>query len=321
MKDICLSYKGKEFAVPNRWDALTPETYLRLVRNFLKVEKGELSVGELRIRLLCDIMHWNLRKIREEEQVANLIVLSEQLTFLFKIQYPDNNAALDGLSDDDYRKAVRTDPFLLDIPAASYLKTLDYRYRLDLCFFAQLLPAVTVGKNIYTGYVARLKNDAITCTLTALQYIEARELLGKQESLPLMAAILYTPDGCYDSNRAHELADEFAQLDNVTLHAIKMNFEAINNFLFTRTSFSLLAKFEKGKAHSITTDFTDALYDLSADGLGNVHEVEQMNILTYLRILRKKTIDSVRQLHGMKMDVGKIANEVGLPIDIITKIV
>ena len=46
-----------------------------------------------------------------------------------------------------------------------------------------------------------------------------------------------------------------------------------------------------------------------------------MNVLTYLRILRKKTIDGVKALRAAGMDVAKIANEVGLPLEIVKKII
>jgi len=323
--EIQITAKGKESAIPNSWNALNPDIWLSLVRELLRLQRGETSVGELRIQLLCDLMGWNKHKFRDEDEIANLIVLSEQLTFLFKIVYPDNNAALDGLTDDEYRQAVRVEPDHLDIPQASYLRTLDYRYQIDLCFFRQMLPVVRIPvvmdiESTYEGYRADLRMGSLTTSLTALQYIEARELLGKEESLPLLASILYQPLP-YDSSIAHAAAKEFERLPKETLHAIAMNFEAVNNFLFLKTSFSLLTKFEPGKAHSITTDMTDALYDLSKDGLGNASEVEQLNVLTYLRILRKKTIDSVRQMHGMKMEIDKIASEVGLPIEIITKII
>ena len=45
-----------------------------------------------------------------------------------------------------------------------------------------------------------------------------------------------------------------------------------------------------------------------------------MNMLTYLKVLRKKTVDAVKDLHGIGWDKVKISSEVGLPIDIIDKI-
>lgn len=143
-----------------------------------------------------------------------------------------------------------------------------------------------------------------------------------EASLPLLAAVLYSGKGEYSSEKAQKLAQRFRKLPANTLMAIALNFTAVNNFLFSKTEFSLLTQFAVHPGScSITTDATDALYDLSKDGLGNAHQVEQMNVLTYLRILRKKTIDGVKSLKASGMEVAKIATEVGLPIDIINKIV
>ena len=326
MEDIRLMYKRKEVVVPNSWERLLPGAFLKFVELWEKVESGELSVGEMRIRLLCAIMGWDVRKMKGEDTVENLLVLSEQLTFPFKIVYPDDDAALKELGNQDYALAKRTDPFRLQhIPTLAHLKDLDYKYQLDLCYFAQLVPEVVIRTSdkttaLFRGYRAVMADGIIACSLTALQYIEARQLLDRPESWPLMAAILYYP-GTYDSEGAQRNVGLLKDLDPLTLKAIAMNFMALNTFLYTKTEFSLLSKFEPGKAKAITTDMSDALYDLCNDGLGNADEVERLNLMTYLKVLRKKTIDGVRQLHGTGMDLAKIANETGLPIEIIMKIV
>ena len=46
-----------------------------------------------------------------------------------------------------------------------------------------------------------------------------------------------------------------------------------------------------------------------------------MNLLQYLTILRKKTIESVRSLHTSKMELIDIAKETGFPISIIKQII
>lgn len=319
-QEIRISVKGHEYAIPNSWDAVSPAAWTGFVGNYLKVEAGQLSVGELRIRLLCDLMGWQWRKMRDEDQIENLIVLSEQLTFPFRIAYPDDNAALRQLSDDDYARAVRTEPDRLDIPEARRLQQLDWHYQPDLCFFRQMMPTLTIDRVPFFGYKAMNSQGALSTSLTALQYIEATEAL-QQQRLPWLASILYNPEP-YDSNQAHALADDFARLDMLTLQAVRMNFEALCSFLFRKTPFELLTRFNaSGKVKAVTTTMADALYDLSRDGLGNAREVEQLNLLTYLRILRKRTIDSVRQLNGMQMDIAKIAEETGLPIETITKII
>lgn len=157
--------------------------------------------------------------------------------------------------------------------------------------------------------------------LTSEQFLKLVELL------PLMESGLYPPGAikclflCYLMNwDLKKIKKDEKALENFM--AIALNFTAVNNFLFSKTEFSLLTQFavQPGSC-SITTDATDALYDLSKDGLGNARQVEQMNVLTYLRILRKKTIDGVKSLKASGMEVAKIATEVGLPIDIINKIV
>lgn len=326
MEDIRLMYKRKEVVVPNAWERLSQQAFIRLVELWSEVESGQLSVGEMRMRLLCDIMGWDIRKFKDEDAIANLVVISEWLTFLFKIEYPNDDAALRTLSDADYSLAKRIDPFRLQyIPTLAHLKDLNYKYRLSPCYFAQLVPEIVIhldGNTVsrYKGYRAVMADGIISCSLTALQYIEARQLLDRPEAWPLMAAILYYP-GTYDSEGAQQKAQLFKSLEPEVLRAIAMNFQAVNTFLYTKTDFSLLAKFLPGKAHAITTDMSDALYDLCADGLGNSRDVEQLNLITYLRILRKKTIDGVRQLHGAGIDLAKIAEDVGLPIEIITKII
>lgn len=321
-RDIELICKGEVCRIPNRWDALTQQQYIRLVRDLLRMAAGELSAGEVRINYLCDIMHWDRRRFRTEEQIANLVAISEQLTFLFQINYPDNNEVLDGLDNETRDLCRRIDPYRLHHPIARVLRRLEYSYVVDLCFCTQLIPSLRIGNRNYNGYTIATGFGVLTCSLSALQYIEARELIDRDESsLPLLAAILYYPQRPYNSEHAHALAPEFAQLPPEVLTAVSFNFQAFNNYLFSRTSFSLLSKFTPKPAHPVTTDASDALYDLSKEGLGSTRQIEQMNVLTYLRILRKNTISAVRDMKGFGWDKLKISNEAGLPLDVIDKII
>lgn len=266
-------------------------------------------------------MHWDRRRFRTQEQIANLVVISEQLTFLFQINYPDNNEVLDGLDNETRDLCRRIDPYRLHHPIARVLRRLEYSYVVDLCFCTQLIPALRIDNRNYKGYTIATSFGVLTCSLTVLQYIEARELIDKGEnSLPLMAAILYYPGKEYDSRQAQALAGEFAALSPELLTAVSFNFQAFNNYLFSRTPFALLSKFRPRPDRPITTDASDALYDLSKEGLGNARQLERMNVITYLKVLRKKTIDAVRDMKGFGWDKLKISNEVGLPINIIDKI-
>ena len=45
-----------------------------------------------------------------------------------------------------------------------------------------------------------------------------------------------------------------------------------------------------------------------------------MNVLTYFKILRKKTIDAVKEMKSIGWNKLKISNEVGLPVSVIDDI-
>lgn len=112
--------------------------------------------------------------------------------------------------------------------------------------------------------------NRLTCSLTALQFIEARGLLGcPKEQLPLLAAILYYPDR-YSSAGAHKLAQKFTGLPMDELIPIAFNFQAFINYLFTKTEFKLLTELEETKVSAISTGALESLYNLSSDGFGDI---------------------------------------------------
>ncbi len=213
MMDIELFAKGKKYVIPNSWDALTPNVYTELIKELLLMSEGKLSAGEVRINLLCALMNWKLAKFKNEDSIASLVALSEQLTFLFTIQYPDPEV-LSVLKPEEREKYIRVDPFSLKTRYADILKKQDYRYVLDLCFAKQMIPELKIGGKVYRGYDIDTSYNTLTCSLTALQYIEARCIdIDNIDTLPLLVAILYYPrNKAYDSGYAHRLAKNFSRL-------------------------------------------------------------------------------------------------------------
>ena len=80
MKDIELAYQGRIHRIPNRWEGMSSDHYISLVADLLHMAGGQLSAGEVRINHLLHLMGWDKRKFRTEEQIANLVAISEQLT-------------------------------------------------------------------------------------------------------------------------------------------------------------------------------------------------------------------------------------------------
>lgn len=313
--------KGTQYSIPNSWEDLTPYLFQALIRDISLMAKGEISIAMVRVNYVCRVMGWRLKKIKNSDGWANLAWLAEQVTFPFTIVYPDNDAALQDLDSETRKLCKRIPPHrLTGITIARYLTKLPYNYAADSCFCKQLIPAIYLDDESYSAYKIDTSFNRLTCSLTALQFIEARSLIGGSlEQLPLLVAILYYPDR-YSSDGAHSLAHKFVKLPVDELTAIAFNFQAFVNYLFTKTEFKLLTEAQGTKVSAISTGALESLYNLSSDGLGDVDTVERMNILQYLTILRKKLIDTVRSLHSAKMEKIDIAKETGLPIHIINDI-
>lgn len=319
---IRIQYGNQMYQIPNRWELIRNDyDYLQLVRDIILMSEGKLSPAMVRINYICRYFGWNYKKIKDKDSFANLVMLAEQVTFVFRISYPNNDEALQGLDDYTYNLCKRIPPERLSgITLAKVLKRLDYRFTLDLCFCRQFMPYLTVDGKHYTGYTISTSFDTLSTSLTALQFIEARQLIGQGEKiLPLMAAILYHPYP-YTSESAHQLADTFKSVPRDKLYAISLNFQAFINFLFTKTEYSILTAGKETKRSAISTGALESLYNLSSDGYGDIIHIERMGLLQYLVILRKKVIESVRSLNAAKMELVDIEKETGLPLSIIKQI-
>lgn len=313
-----------KFGIPNAWEELTPELFEGIMADMDLVTKGKLSPAMLQIKHVCRTMGWNPRLLvrsKDELTLSNVAWLGEQVDFIFRVSYPDQDAALQELSKEDYIKAKKTPPERLNLPIARYLSKLDYKFVLNSCFCAQLIPSISIQGQLYSGYIIDTSFNQLTCSLTALQFIEARSLLGcDREVLPLLAAILYHP-GPYNSESAHALAKAFEKLSEQTLQGIAFNFSSFINYLFSTTQFRILVAGKSEKKSSITTGALESLYNLSNDGLGDISTIEQMNIIKYLTILRKKLIETVQSMSFAEITVVDIAKNTGLPISLIKQII
>lgn len=292
-EDITIMSGSQTAVIPNSWQGVTPDVFQKFVSNLAEHYAGNITVADIRRRYVLDVMGWRLSRIHDADALATIISIADRITFLFTEEEQSSLTP-------------------------------------NLNFFAQFVPTIKIGTTEYHAYTVSTAYNNLTTSLTALQFIEAQQILQQatvpgsfaagQSSLPFLAAILYCPPP-YNSTTAQLLADKMQQLSPVTLMAIQMNFIAFTTALYSQTEFALLAKFQPKKQSPIATNMADALYDLCADGLGTHEEVEQMNLLTYLRILRKKTIEAVRQMRSMEWDVIRISQETTLPVSVIQQII
>ena len=317
MKEISIPIGEKTIVIPNCWDRLTPDAYIFLCKLLALWASAQISAFEVKFRYVCFFTGTDPEAAIRGEADQYLYLVSRMVTFMFLIEYP--KGSLEPF-DPELRTKLRKMPpeYLPDKSMVRYFEDIKYKYRIDACYAAQLVPDITIGETTYTGYDVYTAYDRITCSLSASQFVDAYQLLadinGKEA---LLASILYSPLP-YRSDAAHKQASTFEAADPVTLQAVALNFQALVSYLFTCTPYSVLQT-RSTETAAICTGMAEGIYNLSADGLGDVTTIEQMNILTYFTILRKNLIESVIAMHDAKMDITEIASKTGLPIPTIRK--
>ena len=285
---IKLAVNGTVVDLPNSWDTIADKDFPVIVDALAQLYAGIITPNEVLCRYVCSALSLSLPRIVSSNHAADLLAIAQRVTFLF----------------------TPSAPVLAASAASLHLQP-------NLNFARQFLPRIAT----HNAYTISTSCQRLTCSLTALQYIEAIDALhGGTDQLPLLASILYSPHP-YDTAKALDLVGEFRCQPAVTLLSVRIVFEALVNFIYTRTPFSLLARFKPKKESPIATTMSDSLFDLATEGYGTVEQVEQMNVITFLSIMRKKTIDTVRSMRSMELTTPDIASRTGLPLSVINDIV
>lgn len=308
-------------SIPDNWESLSEQAFLSVVANLMDFSSGRKSPMKVKVEYARQALKECGHALRTQDDVFDMMALAEKVTFPFRIKY-DDEQALDTLSVAEREQFHSTDPHRIEHPLARAIAQRNaYSYMLNACFCAQLLPEITADGRKYQAYTVSTGYDMLSTSMTALQYLDARQLMNQPDSLPLLAAVLYCP-GQYDPKQAHDLAPTMEKLDAVTLSAIQLNFLAFDTFLLTRTPFSILQDREgpAKPAAPIATGPIEGLYSLASAGYGNLDQVEQMNVIKYLTLMRKQLIESVQTMHSSGMKMTEIAQKSGLSFATLNKI-
>ncbi len=319
--EVSLITDGEPLTMPDNWELLDPQTYLKVVSGLMDFSAGRKPPMRVKVEYARQALKVKGHELRTQDDVLNMIALAEKVTFIFRIKYNDEQI-LSSLSSAEREQFHSMDPHRIEHPLARAIAQRNaYSYMLNACFCAQLLPEITVDGKKYQAYTVSTGYDMLSTSMTALQYLDARQLMNQPDSLPLLAAVLYCP-GQYDPKQAHDLAATMEKLDAVTLSAIQLNFLAFDTFLLTRTPFSILQDREgpAKPAAPIATGPIEGLYSLASAGYGNLDQVEQMNVIKYLTLMRKQLIESVQTMHSSGMKITEIAQKSGLSFATLNKI-
>lgn len=319
-------YLKKKHYIPDQWEELNPDQYISLVDALLKYRRGEFDYMGAKVYIVLNLLGLKPRRMRDKEKEQrmdeNIYHLSRHINFFFRIEY-QNKKTFKSFSDENKQLLKRMLPEDIESndPELRVARKMNKWYEVDAVFATNLLPEIKIGRRRYQGYIIDYTDGIATTTLTAAQFADAQTVFNQisekptSDLLSLLVAILYQDDN-YNERKARELAPVFNKLPHVVKQAVFLNFSAIQEFIVTKTKYSILFSRPKKKKASKKYDIglNESIYQLSKAGYGPKKQMEKTTLFEFFDIMIKELQDAVNAMHEMEKDVNEIADKTNLTI-------
>lgn len=291
---------GKPRNVPSEWDDLTQEQYLSLAPLLLRWTLGELSIDEVKVKWLMDILNLHSENIKYENKdtfTRNLVFLADSITFFYSFEYENG---LKAVSEENRRLLKKHHPStLLDSPEITYMCRQKCEIVLDAYIDRNLIPELHAEDTVVLGWSAEkiTAGAFLTCLDLITKLTTNPELVGK------ITEILY-PGAMAD------------KIDKSVHYAVLFNFQAFANYIFQKTRFSILFRppLNPRSVKSLSTNI-DQLYSLCKKGYGSSVEIEEITVLQYLTILVNELFDAVRTMRCYDKSAVEIADTLNIKVE------
>lgn len=316
-----IQINGKYF--PSGWEELSPEQWLGVVDSMLEFGSRKCDFTTFQIRLVESIVGKLPHDPSNAVLCENFFRLTELFSWPYVYTYKDER--YDRLSDRTKELLRYHLPSQLDQgdPEVRIASSFEARVDFDLCFAAQLLPCLPSDPGM-RGYRFSCRGTLASTSITARQYVSAMSLLEalspdaeyQDEILSSLLCVLYTRNDCdmeeYPAGR----------IPFNERMAVMYNFRAVNEWLSRLPKYDLLfhRSGTSGDGHKSPLGMEASLYALTEKGYGDIDTVGGMDLLTYLDVLLKQTVDSILSLHSCRMKPQEIASELGLSVDQVVSI-
>lgn len=302
---------------PARWEELSPEQWLGIVDAMLEFGARRCDFNSFQIKLTEAIVGKLPKNPGNEVLCENIFRLTECFSWPYVYSYKDERYGR--LSDRTKELLRHRLPFQLDQgdPEIRIASSFETRVDFDLCFPAQLLPHLPSDPAL-TGYGFSCRGPLATTDMTARQYVAAMGLLETlapdaeyaDEILSSLLCVLYSGK---DIDMEHYPAGRIPFTEKM---AVMYNFRAVNEWISRIPKYGLLFnRSSTGSGRTSPLGMEASLYTLSEKGYGDINVAGNMNLLTYLDVLLKQTVDSIFSLHSCGMKPQEIASELGLSVD------
>lgn len=324
-----LIFNKNKYDVPNRWEELSQKQFLQILDEIKNLFAGKLGVFEFRIMVALIVMGIKPRRIRSAEkqllQSENVYRISCALPFPLRIEYAAEKS-FNKFPNEVQEQLTRFLPEELNQSTPHFRWAAKAKKAMvpDFIFAANLVPVISDFRHNLTGYKFSLTDKILSTSLTADQYTEAQTAYnryiaeGSESMLNLLVAILYlTPQ--YNGEYALQLSQSLKWIKPEVKNAVFVNFQAIQQFLTTRTKYSVLfnAKTKK-KSTGSQPGLESVIFSLIKSG---VAAPGNMNLVQFFELMYNDLVSSVQSLHKQETPLDKIAYQTGLSINTINQLI
>lgn len=306
--------------IKNRWEELSADEFTCLFDLLEGFNRGELTVGDVRVKMVLKLLGLSKVKIKTKEEESlfteNLYRIQSCLDFIFRIVYEDKRFASfpEGLRNE----LSRREPENSGSPEERLATRFTRYYEVDSVFCKNLIPAID---NV-TGYKIDNRSGILVTNLTASRFCDAVTISDRfiqtndSKLLDTLVSILYF-EGKYDPNLAIEYSSRFSEIPRNLKSAVFFNFQCVLSFLYNKTKYKVLfGRSEKREREKLYNSGLASSLISMGKHFGGMDAVGNAGLIDFLEMMLDGLIEYVQELDAMGKSVVEIAEKTKL--DVIT---
>lgn len=335
---IKIAHNKKTVEIPNKWQELTPQQFVMVVKFALMAQVGEIDMLDLRrlvLRLLTGYKaprRFTFWKDKENIE-SNLFNLAMMLKFPMVPVY--TNPELLEVFSSDLREILKTS-FPFDIYEVDYCQQLEmvgdelkWKPEINLDFGRNPLPVINARrKNYYGPTFAIVENGSFETDITTGEYFDAIDELQMYDStkseayLNRFIATLYRPnrETAYSPAHTANLSAKLAGIDGDTKQALVLLWAWYSKVIQQHHLYSLFFSGGKSQNNGNPLGLSATLFALSTDGYGSREEIRRWPVTEFFNSLYYRLSSTVDQLRRQGLDDIKISKELELDLETLSKI-
>lgn len=272
--------------VPNRWNELSEDQFVRLAGAIADFENGTTNFEQFKVMSVAAILDLKINRLKMTDTLyENLFRISEQLSFPYTLHEKEDH------------------------------KEVEFK----ICINRQMQPKVKQNK----GYVFTVDSGMIETTIVSEQYVDAISVMKlyssdhSKQGLDMLVKVLYCPLPYSKENMQKVKLHQFSRAQKL---AVYYNFRGLLEWIKRIDKYDIIFNSAEDKPGKSPIGMEGSLYSLSKAGYGEFRDICKIDLFTYLDLLLSQTIESIHTLKGCGLKPTEIAEKLNLTVGQISSV-